>query len=273
MCAPANDLILSSFRSTNSLYATLIVSIWELGEAFGPLLIAPLSEMFGRVYVYNAANILFIICSVIAALSVNLDMLVAFRFFNGVAVASVVLNPSIIGDLFVQERRGKAMALINLPPLLGPVAGPIIGGYLARAKGWRWVFWFSTLVAGACECFFLAFFRETYKVTILRRKAKRLRRETGRDARSKYDVKSKKALVMETLIRPMQMLVSSPIILFLAVYMAVVYGYIYILFTTLAQVFETEYHFSQGLVGVTFLGIGMFLRYPLLFAIAPAYLF
>ena len=53
------------------------------------------------------------------------------------------------------------------------------------------------------------------------------------------------------------MLLFSPIVLALSTYMAVVYGYLYLLFTTITEVYENQYHFSQGTVGLTYLGIGI----------------
>lgn len=53
------------------------------------------------------------------------------------------------------------------------------------------------------------------------------------------------------------MLMFSPIVLALSVQMAIVYGYLYLLFTTLTDVFQENYHFSQGTVGLTYLGIGI----------------
>ena len=55
----------------------------------------------------------------------------------------------------------------------------------------------------------------------------------------------------------MKLLVLSPIVLALSTYMAVVYGYLYLLFTTITEVYEGQYHFSQGTVGLTYLGIGV----------------
>ena len=55
----------------------------------------------------------------------------------------------------------------------------------------------------------------------------------------------------------MKMLIFSPIVLTLSVYMAVVYGYLYLIFTTITEVYENEYHFSAGSVGLTYLGIGV----------------
>lgn len=53
MCAPATSYILKEFHTTNQLYATILVSIWELGEVVGPFLIGPLSEIYGRLPVFH----------------------------------------------------------------------------------------------------------------------------------------------------------------------------------------------------------------------------
>ncbi|KAI9657589.1 MAG: hypothetical protein M1821_002765 [Bathelium mastoideum] len=261
MCIPAAPAILRDLHSDNSLYSTILVSIWELGEAFGPLLTAPLSELYGRAPVYNAANVVFIAFSIACAVSSNLPMLVAFRFFNGLGDASITLNPSIVGEMFVTEERGLPIALVMLPPLVGPVAGPIIGGYLTQAEGWRWAFWLSAITGAVCELGFLAVFRETYTPTILKRKSKRLRKETGNmDLKSKYDddLDDQPSVVFrKALVKPVQMMVQSPIVLMLAAYVSVVYGFLYILLTTIVEVFEGTYEFNQGQAGLAYLGLSL----------------
>lgn len=105
----------------------------------------------------------------------------------------------------------------------------------------------------------MIFLRETYEPVLLERRTKRLRRETGNsDLRSKLDQGTPlREYFIRALIRPTKMLIFSPIVLLLSIYMAVVYGYLYLLFTTLTEVFEQRYHFSQGSVGLSFLGIGI----------------
>lgn len=250
---------MADFNSTDPYYTILLVTIWELGEAVGPLFTAPMSEIYGRVPISNGANLLFIITSIGGALSVNLSMLVAFRFLSGVAVTSIALEPAIVGDMYIQEERGTVLSLMGLPPLLGPAVGPVIGGFLTQAKGWRWAFWLTAICSGVVEILFMLFFREPYKVVLLRRKAARLRNETG-DAslRSAYESEELNVttLLRHSLVRPFQMLVQSRILLLLAIYGAVIYGYLYLVSTTLTTIFETNYGFSQGAAGLTFLGIG-----------------
>lgn len=260
ICAPAAPQILKDFHSTNALDATILVSIWELGEIVGPLLIAPLSELYGRLVIYHIANVLFILCSISGALSTSINMLIVFRFLNGMTVACTTLNAGTVVDMFRQDQRGAAMALMGFSPLIGVICGPIFGGYLSAALSWRWTFWLISIVAGFLELCFLLFFRETYKFTILQWKAKRLRHETGNMAlRSRYDDdgKSPRQIFQNAIFRPAKILIFSPVVLILSLYSAVISGYLYLVLTTMTEVFEKTYGFTQGPVGLTFLGIGM----------------
>lgn len=69
------------------------------------------------------------------------------------------------------------MALFMAGTTFGPVLGPIIGGYLDPI-GWRWAFWVSLMIAGA-TCVVLVFVPESYGPVLLKRKARRMRKETG----------------------------------------------------------------------------------------------
>ena len=104
---------------------------------------------------------------------------------------------------------------------------------------------------------------ESYPTTILEQKAKKLRKETGNQSLRSllHSGLTPFNLFKRSIIRPAKMLFFSPIVLLLSIDMAVVYGYLYLLFTTITEVFQSRYHFSQGSVGLTYLGlgIGMFL--------------
>jgi MFS family permease len=128
MFAPSVPLVMREFQSQSSTLATFVVSIYVLGNAIGPLILAPLSEVFGRAPIYHATNILYVISTAVCALSVNLSMLILFRFLAGAMGAAVLtLGGGTISDLFVPEQRGTAMAVWSLGPLLGPVVGPVAG--------------------------------------------------------------------------------------------------------------------------------------------------
>jgi hypothetical protein len=113
--------------------------------------------------------------------------------------------------------------------------------------------------AGVVTIAFFFLLRETYASTILQKKTKRLRKDTGNpDLRSKLDsglTPLQKFKV--SIIRPLKMLSLSPIVMILSMMMAFIYGILYLLFTTITEVFEGEYGFSGGIVGLTYLGIGI----------------
>ena len=128
MFAPSIPAVMVEFQSQSSTLATLVVSIYVLGNATGPFIIAPLSELYGRAPVYHTTNIFFVIFTAACALSSSMSMLIVFRFLAGAVGAAVLsLGGGTITDLFVPEERGKAMALWSLGPLLSPVLGPVAG--------------------------------------------------------------------------------------------------------------------------------------------------
>lgn len=147
MSAPGVPQMLVDFKTDSKILATFVISVFVLGFAFGPLVVAPLSEWTGRVPVYHACNILFLIFTILCAVSKNMAMLIVFRFLAGFAgVAPITCGSGTIADLMPPERRGVAMSLWSLGPLFGPIIGPIAGGFLVEARDWRWVFWVIAIV-------------------------------------------------------------------------------------------------------------------------------
>jgi multidrug resistance protein len=138
---------MKDFNTTSTTFATFVVSIFVLGFACGPLLLAPLSELYGRVIIYNVTNVLFLAFTVMCAVSENESMLLAARFLSGFAgVATITIGSGTIADIMPREKRGKAVSIWSVGTILGPMVGPIIGGYVARAFGWRWMFWVISIV-------------------------------------------------------------------------------------------------------------------------------
>ncbi|KAI1073964.1 MFS general substrate transporter [Whalleya microplaca] len=238
-------------RSSKSA-SVLLVTIWELGEAAGPLFIAPLSEVFGRYPVMNGANLLFVAATVLAALCQSTPLFIAARALTGLAVASNVLNPAIVGDMFVSEQRGSAMSLIVLAPLLGGAIGPAISGAIAETLGWRQVIWMSAILAIICETIFLTCFRETYKVAVLRRRAAKLRLETGNPLlKTIFDAAdtSRVRLILDAAMRPFMVLAGSGVLQALSLLGSLVFAFFYFLSTTLPDILEERYGLSPAATG------------------------
>ena len=216
-----------------------------------------MSELYGRLPVWHVSSVLFVVCSIAAALSTSLNMMIAFRFLNGVA-CPIVLSSAIVSDLFRLEERGRGLTIASLAPLIGPTFGPAIGGYISQNAGWQWTYWFVAIVSAVVELLLLIFLRETYAVKLLDTKARRLVRETGKQGlKSKYDKnETVRALFLRAFARPLKFLLLSPIVTMMSLYLGVIYGYLYLILTTLTEVLEDTYHFSAGSAGLSFLGMG-----------------
>ncbi|KUJ12853.1 MFS general substrate transporter [Mollisia scopiformis] len=259
MFAPSVPSVMMEFRSTSTTLSTFVVSVYVLGNATGPLILAPLSELFGRAPVYHATNALYVICTAACALSANLSMLIVFRFFAGAMGAAVLsLGGGTITDLFIPEQRGTAMAVWSLGPLLGPVVGPVAGGFISSALGWRWIFWILTIASGVVTIAYYFFVPESYSPALLEKKASLLRERGNPYLRSKLaSPLSRSATLYRAIVRPTQMLLFCPVVTLLSIFIAVVYGQLYLLYTTITFVFEEQYHFAYRTSGLAFLGLGV----------------
>lgn len=243
-----------------------------------------MSEIYGRRIVLSAGNWFFVVWQIGCALAPNVATLIVCRLFSGIGgSACLTLGAGVIADLFSVQQRGKATALWAMGPLIGPVVGPIAGGFLGEAAGWRWVFWLLLIAGGVLALFVDVVNQETYPPVLLQRKTVALSKELGRDdLRSALASSAKDTSVSDTIrkgmLRPLLLLSKSVIVLLLSVYMvrlpntwhkfaevhsanssqqALVYGLLYLFFTTLTSVMTTQYGFSTGLAGLAYLGIGI----------------
>ncbi|KAI1263639.1 major facilitator superfamily transporter [Xylariaceae sp. FL1019] len=258
--APGVPQILDDFGVDNEILAAFVVSIFILGLAAGPLVLAPISELFGRVRVYHVGNILFVLVTLACALATSFNQLIAFRFLAGlVGAGPVTIGGGSIADLTTMKERGTAISIWSLGPLLGPSIGPIAGGFIAEYLTWRWIFYILLIVSGVVTIAGFLVMRESHEATLLARKTERLRKETGNtELRSRLatDI-ALKDLLLRAITRPCKILVLSPACLVLNIYSAFVYAIIYIMFSTFSFVFEGQYGFSQGVSGLVYISLGI----------------
>lgn len=147
MVAPSVEQIIIHFHTSNLMVAVLIVSVFLIGMAVGLLLTSGISEVYGRVVVIHATNVLFVLFASAAAVSGSLGQLIGFRFLQAVAAAAPpAIGGGVIGDMFEPKDRGRATSIYGLGLLMGPMVGPIAGGYITQSVGWRWNCWVIAIV-------------------------------------------------------------------------------------------------------------------------------
>ncbi|SCU96578.1 LANO_0E13850g1_1 [Lachancea nothofagi CBS 11611] len=243
--------------STEAMCLTVSLMVWGFG--LGPLLFAPLSEETGRNPVYLVTLFIAVIFIIPCGAAQNFGTLLAFRFLDGLAFsAPMCLIGGSLSDMWRNDERGVAMSLFSAAPFLGPVMGPIVGSLLSVKCSWRWVYWFM-LILSACLYVVLAIFLpETHHQTILKKRARALRKRTGDStyrAISEIEIRTFKKIAEETLLRPI-VLLKELIVFLITMYMAVIYGLLYMFFFAFPMVYTEGKHFSPIKTSIMFIPVG-----------------
>jgi multidrug resistance protein len=253
--------ILEEFQ-ISQIVGTLGISLFVLGFAIGPLAWAPLSELYGRQYLFFGTYMCLTAFNAGAAGSQNIETLIILRFLAGSFGSSPLTNAGgVIADMFPASQRGLATSIFAAAPMLGPVIGPIVGGFVGQSIGWRWIEGVMAIFTGVLWIVYTVFIPETYAPVLLSKRAVALSKRTGQVYKSKSEVeqgaKSIGSAFKTALIRPWLLLFLEPIVLLLSIYMAVVYGTLYMLFGAFPIVYQQGRGWSQGIGGLAFLGVAV----------------
>ncbi|OLN97361.1 Transporter mfs1-like protein 1 [Colletotrichum chlorophyti] len=257
--------------------ASLGLALFVLGYGIGPLVFSPLSEIprIGRNPIYIVTMFLFVIVSIPAPLADNFAGLMVLRFLQGLFGSPCLASGAAsLGDMY---------SLMNLPYALvswvsaaycGPALGPLLSGYSVPAMGWRWSLWEILWAAAPIFVLMFLFLPETSTPNILLRRAERLRKLTGNPrfmSQSEIDQRNLKtsAIVIDALIKPLEITIKDPAILFVQIYTAIIYGIYYSFFEVFPLVYPVYYNMTVGQIGLVFLciliacliGVAMYVSY------------
>ncbi|RVX66009.1 hypothetical protein B0A52_09936 [Exophiala mesophila] len=240
--------------------ATLGTSLFLFGFGLGPLLWAPLSEVFGR---RNAVMPPMFVsaCFLFACGSAkDLQTIMITRFFAGFFSAAPVTNTGgVLSDLFPSSQRGIAIAAYAMAVVLGPAFGPIVSSALVVQPSlrWRWTEYFTGIIQLVVLFADIIILDESYPPRLLVYKARRLRHQSGNWALhakfEEWDV-SIKALAAKFLVRPFQLL-ATPICALIALYASFCYGILYMQLGAIPIIFDEGRGWPQVVASLPFLCI------------------
>lgn len=235
------------------------LSIFVLGIASGPLLTSPLSEWYGRRVIYIFSWSLFLIWTIGTAVAKNIQTIIITRFFTGFFGGTFLsVSGGTAGDIFHRDKIQVPMALVSAAPFTGPCFGPLVGGFINYHLHWRWTYYILLIWSGVLLASIIFLVPETHHPTLLKTKAKTLRKKTGDEryvAPSGPAQLTKAQLLRISLLRPFQFLALEPMCLALDLYSAMLLGMLYLFFEAFTLLFERTYGFNLWQVGLTFLGI------------------
>ena len=239
--------------------AILTCSIMVCGFAVGPLLWSPLSEIIGRRPVYIISLGLYVIFNIPCALSPNIGGLLVCRFLCGVFSSSgLSLAGGTIADIWSIEERGMAIAYFAAAPYCGPVLGPIVTGWInVGSHRLDLFFWVNLAFAGAIMIL-VGLVPETYAPVILKRRAARLRKESGNPNIITEQEKTKptvRDIARTSLIRPITMIMTEPVLDLMCMYIVLIYAMLYAFFFAYPVIFGNLYGYNDGQIGLMFIPI------------------
>ncbi|KAJ5493072.1 Caffeine resistance protein 5 [Penicillium diatomitis] len=261
----------------SSLVATLGLSLYVLGYGTGPLVFSPLSEIpiIGRNPVYIVTMFLFVILSIPTAFVRNFAGLMVLRFLQGFFGSPCLASGGAsIGDMYSLMSLPYAMMSWVSAAYCGPALGPLLSGFAVTAENWRWSLYESIWMSAPVLILMFFFLPETSSATILLRRAARLRKIYNNEhfmSQSEIDQRHMKIsdIAIDALVKPMQITIMDPAVLFVQIYTAIIYGIYYSFFEVFPLVYPVYYNMTLGEIGLVFLcvlvaclvGIAMYASY------------
>ncbi|KAK3669654.1 hypothetical protein LTR78_010471 [Recurvomyces mirabilis] len=243
--------------------ANMTLSIFVLAFAFGPMILAPMAEVFGRRNVWLASSLWYAAFKMLGGFSHNNGLLLASRLLAGLGSSvEFATSQPVLGDCWRADQRGQSFAIATFIPLLGPAIGPIVGGLITKSVGWRWIFWVLSIFDALLIIFAYFLFPETYGQVLLARKAAQLTQQTGNRHITEYTTHSQplRLKLQNGFLRPGRLLLTQPVVQLVGLFMAFNYGTLFFVLSSYATLWTANYdesvatsglHYTAFVVGYT----------------------
>jgi MFS family permease len=177
---------------------------------------------------------------------------------SGIGGSAPSIGAGILADCWTADERGKSLSFYYIFPLIGPAFGPIMGGFIVQYTTWHWMFYATSILSTIIQISGLFWLPETYGPTILLRRAIRIRLTTGNTSlHTRYEGRNHKTILLQALIRPFKLLATQPIIQILALFIAYVYGLMYLALSTFTTVWVDIYMERSDIAGLNYLSLAL----------------
>lgn len=206
--------------------------------------------------------LIFCVMQVPIAVSQNLQTIMLIRFLGGVfGSAPLAIIGGIFADIYGPIHRGIAVAVFSSTVFLGPAMGPVVGSFIAQSYlGWRWTAYVPLMLSSFSWCLGALITPETYGPLILQRRAKRLRHQTRIwSIHSKMDEQeiTIHSLAVKFLSRPFIMLFQEPILFLVTMYLALIYGILYLFLEAFPITFGEKRGWKPTIASLPFISLSV----------------
>ncbi|RAK72726.1 putative MFS multidrug transporter [Aspergillus fijiensis CBS 313.89] len=271
--SPASSVLTAEWGVSAVVY-NLTITVFCIGFALAPMVLAPFSEINGRRPIFVASGILFT-ASLLACGGTHIfgGLLVA-RILQGIGASTFsTMVGGVISDIYHAEDRNTPMALFSGAALFGTGLAPLISSAIVHHTTWRWVYYSHAIVAAFFVVVIFCFFKETRGSVLLSRKAQAINRyyeqleaaghfgvmlEEGKVRRIRWRVKSDEErvslvkMIGVSVYRPFHMLVSEPVVFFFSLWVSFSWAVLYLQFGSIPLVFRTNHGFNIEQTGAVF---------------------
>lgn len=250
--------------------STLGISLFIVSLGTGGMFLSPILEFHGRKPVYTVGFFVVFAMQFVPSFSHNFGLILFSRLVAGFFGSSFMSVASgTFSDLFRKTDRtahlkdqtkelNKALVMYLASPFLGPGLGPLISGLVNQHISWRWTFHIMCIWSGLLVLAVVLFVPETYEPVLLRKKAQRLRKETG-DSRWYAPIERDGRLLARSILtsseRPFKLIFRDYMTIVLCFYTGFTLAIVYMFFVAFPYIFRTVYHFDIQSQGLAFLGL------------------
>lgn len=247
----------SMYENLTTFQTILTRCRYLIGQTVGGIFCSPISEIFGRRTLYILSVLTFCVTNAITAAVPSIIAVFFGRFISGfVAAIPATIAFGNFSDTHDWEVRIWIVYFYTLLGNCGLVVGPIYASYVVETIGWRWVFYIPTIAAGI-SAFAALGIKESRATSLLDKRVANIRNETGYDKLKTESSGQKltfKSFLRDSLFRPLQFLVTQPIVTFCAILCSIAYGLIYGSTESLTIVYE-QFGFTQSNTSLAFIPI------------------
>lgn len=241
------------------------ITLFVTGFAITPMVLAPVSEVHGRYWVFVASGIVFFLGSLGCAVTDSYAGMMVARLItgNGAAVFAT-LTGGVVSDLYRKEDRNTPMALYSLSIMIGTGLGPLVSGIIVDRLGWRWIFYLQLITIGTATTIIFFLFQETRSNVLVRRKcaalnAMQFETLSGTAVRFAPSVEEnihvEISIIWRSLAFPLRLLMTESILFWFTLWVSFAWAILYMQFSSVGLVFTGVYGFDSTQVGAVYTAV------------------
>ncbi|KAI1119184.1 major facilitator superfamily transporter [Nemania sp. NC0429] len=145
----------------------LAITSYMVVSGVVPAILGSAADKFGRRPAYIVALCVYFAANVGLAVQNSYPALLVLRMVQSAGVSGTIsLGYGVVSDIATPSERGSYVGIVAIGPNVSPPLGPVIGGLLASALGWRWIFWFLVILGGICLLMILLALPETARAIV-----------------------------------------------------------------------------------------------------------